>query len=86
MGLGTLDLNWTGIGNEWIWQRLEMGNNRSVSRLIRQVNDNPEIIRLCSKLLRMLPCEDSATLPQCHPRELRRCPPRARHLRPKIPG
>ena len=35
-----------------------MGHNRSVSRLIRQVNDNPEIKRLCSKLLKMLPCED----------------------------
>ncbi len=53
----TFDLNWTGMGNEWILQRLEMGHNRSVSRLIRQVNDNPEIKRLCSKFLMMLPCE-----------------------------
>jgi len=35
-----------------------MGHNRSVSGLNRQINDNPEIKRLCSKLLLMLPCED----------------------------
>jgi hypothetical protein len=48
----------TSVDNEWISQRLAMGHNRSVRRLIRQGNDNPEIKRLCSKLLRMLPCED----------------------------
>ena len=48
----------TSIDNEWISQRLEMGHNRSVSRLIRQGNENPEIKRLCSELLKMLPCED----------------------------
>ena len=48
----------TSVDDEWISQRLEMGRNRSVIRLIRQGNDNPEIKRLCSRLLRMLPCED----------------------------
>jgi hypothetical protein len=47
-----------GMGNEWISQRLEMGHNRSVSGLDRQINDNPEIKGLCSKLPRMLLCED----------------------------
>ncbi|MCX8496199.1 MAG: hypothetical protein ORN51_08465 [Akkermansiaceae bacterium] len=48
----------TSSPNAWISQRLEMGHNRSVSRLIRSDNDNPEIKRLCSKLPRMLRCED----------------------------
>jgi hypothetical protein len=56
--MATFDLIWTGMDDEWISQRLEMGHNRSVSRLIRQVNDNPEIKRLYSKLLRMLLCWD----------------------------
>ncbi len=49
----TFDLIWTGTRNEWISQRLEMGHKRWVSHLIRQINDNPKIKRLCSKLLRM---------------------------------
>ena len=48
----------TSVDNEWISQRLEMGHNRSVSRLIRQGHENPEIKRLSSELLKMLPCED----------------------------
>ena len=48
----------TSVSNEWISQRLEMGHNRSVSRLIRQGNESPKIKKLCSKLLKMLPCED----------------------------
>lgn len=48
----------TSVGNEWLAQRLEMGHNRSVSRLIRQGNDNPEVRKLCTKLEKMLPCED----------------------------
>jgi hypothetical protein len=38
----------TSVGNEWIAQRLEMGHSRSVSRMIRQGNDNPQVIKLCS--------------------------------------
>ena len=48
----------TYVSNEWLAQRLEMGRNRTVSRLIRQGNDDPEVMKLCSKLKRMLPCED----------------------------
>lgn len=33
----------TSVGNEWLAERLEMGHNRSLSSLIRQGRDNPEI-------------------------------------------
>jgi len=45
-------------GNEWLAIRLEMGHNRSVSRLIRQGNNDDEIKKLCAKLTKFLPCED----------------------------
>ena len=48
----------TSVGNEWLAQRLDMGHNRSVSRLIRQGNDSKEIRKLCSEFSKMLPCED----------------------------
>jgi hypothetical protein len=48
----------TSVDNEWISQRLSMGHNRSVSRLIRQGNASTKIKRLCAKLLKMLQCED----------------------------
>jgi hypothetical protein len=35
-----------------------MGHNRSVSRLIRQGNEDAEVIKLCAKLGKLLPCED----------------------------
>ncbi len=49
----------TSVGNEWLAARLEMRHNRSVSRLIRQGNRDADIEKLCSKLKKMLPCEDS---------------------------
>jgi len=48
----------TSVGNEWLAVRLEMGHNRSVSRLIRQGSDADKIKKLCVKLTKMLPCED----------------------------
>ena len=33
----------TRVSNEWLAQRLAMGHNRSVSRLIRQGNENSQI-------------------------------------------
>lgn len=48
----------TSVGNEWLAQRLDMGHNRSLSRLIRQGNDSKEIRKLCSELSKVLPCED----------------------------
>lgn len=47
----------TSVGNEWLAQRLAMGHDRSVSRLIRQDNENPQIRKLCSRIVKMLPCE-----------------------------
>lgn len=58
MALASLLKAHTCVDNVWISQRMAMGHNRSVSRLIRQGNDNPEIKRLYSKLLKMLPWED----------------------------
>jgi len=46
------------VGNEWLAVRLEMGHNRSVSRLIRQGSDADKIKKLCAKLIKVLPCED----------------------------
>jgi hypothetical protein len=48
----------TSVGNEWLAIRLAMGHNRSVSRLIRQGNNDDKIKKLCAKLTKLLPCED----------------------------
>jgi putative transposase len=48
----------TSVGNQWVADRLEMGHNRSVSRLIREGKQDPEIKKLCRKFKKMLPCED----------------------------
>jgi putative transposase len=48
----------TSASNEWLAKRLEMGHDRSVSRLIRQGHDQREVKKLCSKIEKMLPCED----------------------------
>lgn len=48
----------TCVSNLWVSQRLDMGHDRSVSRLIRQGNDCPEVQTLRAELLKMLPCED----------------------------
>ena len=47
----------TSVSNEWLAQRLEMGHNRSISRLIRQGNENSETRKLCSELKKVLPYE-----------------------------
>ena len=48
----------TSVGNEWLAIRLEMGHHRSVSRLIRQGNNDDKIKKLCAKLTKLLTCED----------------------------
>ena len=48
----------TSVSNKWLAHRLAMGHSRSVSCLIRQGNENSQIRKLCSKLRKMLPCED----------------------------
>jgi len=58
VALATVVRTHTSVGNEWLAQRLEMGHDRSLSRLIRQGKENPEVQKLCSKLEKMLPCED----------------------------
>jgi putative transposase len=58
VALATVVKEHTSVSNEWLAQRLEMGHNRSVSRLIRQGNENLEVMKLCSKLKRKLPSED----------------------------
>ncbi len=47
----------TAVSNHWIAERLGMGHNRSVSRLIRKGNENREIVKLSRKLEKMLRCE-----------------------------
>jgi len=58
VALATLVKARTSVSNEWLAARLEMGHNRSVSRLIRQAHENAEVKKLCKKLAKMLPCED----------------------------
>jgi hypothetical protein len=58
VALATVIKAHTSGGSEWLAQRLDMGHNRSVSRLIRQGNDSKEIRKLCSEFSKMLPCED----------------------------
>ena len=53
----------TSVGNQWVADRLEMGHNRSVSRLIREGKQDPEIKKLCRKFKKMLPCEDCPLFP-----------------------
>ena len=48
----------THVSNEWLANRLAMGHNRSVSRLIRQAGDDPEFKKQCIKLTKILPCEE----------------------------
>ena len=45
MALATLVRARTAQGNDWIATRLEMGHNRSVSRLIRQGLDHQKILK-----------------------------------------
>jgi hypothetical protein len=47
----------TNVSNIWIAARLGMGHDRSVSRLVKNGKENDEIIKLCKKLEKKLPCE-----------------------------
>jgi len=58
VALATVIKTHTSVGNEWLAERLEMGHNRSVSRLIRQGNNDVRIKKLCAKFVELLPCED----------------------------
>lgn len=48
----------TNASNVWISQRLGMGHDRSVSRLIKQAKGQSQIQKLCKEIEKMLPCED----------------------------
>ncbi len=48
----------TSVSNLWIAERLGMGRDRTVSRLIKQGKSDEIIEKLCQKLRKMLPCED----------------------------
>ena len=48
----------TSASNIWIAERLGMGHDRSVSRLIKQGKDNETISQRCKELEKMLQCED----------------------------
>jgi hypothetical protein len=48
----------TSASNIWIAERLGMGHDRSVSRLIKQGKYDDAIQKQCKLLEKMLPCED----------------------------
>jgi hypothetical protein len=48
----------TKVGNRWIAEALEMGHPQSVSRLIKQGNENRKTQKDCRRLEKMLKCED----------------------------
>jgi len=48
----------TSVSNLWMAERLGMGHDRSVSRLIKHGKSDETIQKLCQKLRKMLPCED----------------------------
>jgi putative transposase len=48
----------TNASNHWISERLGMGHDRSVSRLVKQGKEQPAIQKLCREIIKMLPCED----------------------------
>ncbi len=58
VALATLLRTHTAMRNEWIAKRLEMGHDRSVSRLIRQGAEANEVRKYLQSLGQMLPCED----------------------------
>ena len=58
VALATIVKTLTCVGNEWLSARLEMGHNRSVSRLIRHGGELPEVRKSIRILQEMLPCED----------------------------
>lgn len=58
VALATVAKRYTSVSNLWLAQRLGMGHDRSVSRLIRQGADNDAVTKWCRELVEMLPCED----------------------------
>ena len=58
VALATLLRMRTTMGNEWVAKQLDMGHDRSVSRLIRQGRDHNEVRKHLRILEQMLPCED----------------------------
>lgn len=50
VALATLVRARTGVSNQWVAQCLAMGHDRSVSRLIRQGRDNPEIREMVAQM------------------------------------
>ena len=64
VALATLLRAHTAMNNEWVAKRLDMGHDKSVSRLIRQGRDQREVGKCLRSLEQMLPCED----PICHER------------------
>ncbi|MEI7957111.1 MAG: hypothetical protein WCJ66_18265, partial [Verrucomicrobiota bacterium] len=58
VALATLLRTQTSITNQWIAKRLEMGHDRSVSRLIRQGSNHNEVRKCLQHLEQMLRCED----------------------------
>jgi len=57
VALATLLRTHTAMGNEWVAKRLEMGHDKSVSRLIRQGGDQREVKKFLRSLEQMLRCE-----------------------------
>ena len=58
VALATLLRTHTAMGNKWVAHRLEMGHDKSVSRLIRQGGAQREVKKFLRSLEQMLPCED----------------------------
>lgn len=58
VAIATLIKCHTSASNLWIAERLGMGHDRSVSRLIKQGKDDETIQQQCKELEKMLPCED----------------------------
>lgn len=48
----------TSVSNLWIAERLEMGHDKSVRRLIKQGKADETIQKQCKELEKMLRCED----------------------------
>jgi len=53
----------TSVCNEWLAIRLEMGHNRSVSRLVRQGNNDDKIKKPCVKFTKLLLCKRTLSIP-----------------------
>ncbi len=59
---------YTSVSNIWIAERLGMGHDRSVSRLMKQGKTDETTQKQCKQLEKMLQCED--------------CPPRSNYEAP----